>query len=75
MNCPGGQFGKVVVVVVVVVIVVKMVGVMSGRSPGLDFGFVENNTLLSEGENSAVSFGLLGPAGPEEGSLRHMGSI
>lgn len=48
---------------------------MSGRSPGLDFGFVENNTLLSEGENSAVSFGLLGPAGPEEGSLRHMGSI
>lgn len=53
----------------------EMVGVMSRRSPGLGFGFVENGTFLSKGKSRAVSFGLSGPKGPGEGSLRHMGNI
>lgn len=53
----------------------EMVRVMSRRSPDLDFGFVENDIFLSEGKSKAVSFGLSGPKGPGEGSLRHMRNI
>lgn len=42
-------------------VVVKTVWVLSRRSPGLKFRFVENETFLSEGKDRAVSFSLSGP--------------